>query len=80
MKAEEDLLCYYQDYDPPRVLGRRFMFAVLGTIRKKERAQLVKKVRDKRSVKQESDANKLIEIIPEARDQIMSILHRRVSL
>ena len=68
------LLHLLPHYDPPHVPERRLMFAVLGTICKKERAQLVKEAREKRSVKRKFDANKLIEIIPKVRDQIMSIL------
>ena len=48
------------------------MLVVLGTIRKEEVAQLVKEPRDKISVKHKYDIDKQIEIIPEARNQIMS--------
>ena len=70
----EDLKQYFPDYDPPQFPEREFLFGVLSTLRENEMRQLVKEARDNRAIVNNENEDGLIEILPEIKEEIMSIL------
>ena len=77
VKCAEDLYSHFPDYSANQLPDRRFMYAILGTLRGEVLARMVNDARKQRSVSQNQEANHLVYIELKFLTEIKSVMNQK---
>ena len=70
----EDLKEYFPDMEDGTLPERDFLMGLLCTLKSDEMKELIKEARDNRALSNNSDADMMIEVTDNARDQLLGLL------
>ena len=77
VKEVPDLLQYFPDFPENMVPDREYLFTIISTLRGDELKKLIKKSRDSRSLQNEDNQDKMIEITKDIKDEIFALLNKK---
>ena len=77
VKEVPDLLKYFPDLPENMVPIREYLITIISTLRGDELKKLIKKSRDNRSLQNEVNQDKMIEIIRDIKYEIFALLNKK---